>query len=223
MKNPVEVYYDRFSKEYDLASSGDLVWTPPIFASKKLKRYLFPALELLEIGIGTGQFAMELSSQGFDINITGIDISSEMLKICADKIRNSKLIHGDIEKIDFKSKKRFDIVAIIGSLEFMEDIDVVLEKCTRLLASDGVLAFTFEPFIEFHPIQQYRKSLTTRSTNNEYFVNNFLTFRRSSIEINNLLNKHKLKCVDQHEFVAYKKFGEDIIYHLLIVKLKEQT
>jgi len=90
---------------------------------------------VLDVGIGTGRTSRFLSQ--YNIELTGIDISSKMLRKCLernrDKISVGKLglIQGDITRLPFKSST-FDITTAMHVLEFtgkepIEDIKRVIK------------------------------------------------------------------------------------------------
>lgn len=63
---------------------------------------------VLELGCGTGSILNDLKSK---YSVTGIDISSEMLKIARKKVPSGKFIEGDIK--DFRLNEKFDAVLCI--------------------------------------------------------------------------------------------------------------
>ncbi len=84
--------------------TSDAVWLAA-YAPKGLKT-------ALDVGIGTGGVALCLHNHFQDIQITGIDISNEMLNGCRKNIllndADITLINADI--FDFSTQNRFDLV-----------------------------------------------------------------------------------------------------------------
>ncbi len=82
----------------------------------------------LEIGVGTGRFALELNIG------MGVDPSKEMLKIA--EIRGVNTRHGFGENLPFP-KETFDYAAIIVTLCFVSDPLKVLKEARRVLKPKG--------------------------------------------------------------------------------------
>ena len=118
--------FDRHSKEYDYwYDKNRFVYLSEL---KALKKVLPTFGKGLEIGVGTGRFAKPLG-------ITfGLDPSAEMLGIANE--RGIKTRWGFGEDLPFWHDK-FDYVAIIISLCFVNDPVKVLEESFRVLKSNG--------------------------------------------------------------------------------------
>jgi len=86
--------------------TSDAVWLAAfVHTNKKIKT-------VLDVGIGTGGVALCLMTHLPDIEVTGIDISDEMLEICQENAelnnRKIKLMNQDILK--WSTPERFDLV-----------------------------------------------------------------------------------------------------------------
>ena len=97
---------------------------------------------VLEIGCGTGRIALRIAQNG--INITGLDLSSELLEIARKKsigLPNIHWVNGDMRK--FEIGKKFGAVIIPGhSFQFMitpDDQVNCLEQIKHHLVADGLL------------------------------------------------------------------------------------
>lgn len=87
----------------------------------------------LDIGVGTGIFAVELMKHGTEI--TGIDVSGKMLEIARSKgVRNVAL--GDAVSLDFPDES-FDLVISITALEFIEECDRAISEMVRVCRKGG--------------------------------------------------------------------------------------
>jgi ubiquinone/menaquinone biosynthesis C-methylase UbiE len=107
---------------------------------KKLKTYLSPDDELLDIGCGTGTQCDDLSSS---VNhVIGIDISRKLLAIAEQRkaereIENVEFINATIFDERFNPES-FDMVMAFYVLHFHEDIDEVFRRIHRLLKPGGL-------------------------------------------------------------------------------------
>ncbi len=104
---------------------------PTYLTELKALRKVVPRAEKgLEIGVGTGRFALP-----FDIPV-GIDPSPEMLTI-AEK-RGIKVILGRGESLPFESEE-FDYALIVTTLCFVEDPKQVIKEAKRVIKRGGKL------------------------------------------------------------------------------------
>jgi demethylmenaquinone methyltransferase / 2-methoxy-6-polyprenyl-1,4-benzoquinol methylase len=96
---------------------------------------------ILDVATGTADLAITLAATGAK-SITGVDISTEMLKIGREKVRKaglSKLItleEGDSEALPF-SAERFDLVTAAFGVRNFENLDQGLQEMYRVLKNDG--------------------------------------------------------------------------------------
>ena len=96
---------------------------------------------LLELGCGTGHWTKFFSQQGFQVTAT--DISEEMLKIAHSKnIKNATFQKADAAELPFPDQS-FSLIASITMLEFVDDVESVLNEINRLLKSGGCLVLGY--------------------------------------------------------------------------------
>jgi len=94
---------------------------------------------LLEIGCGTGHWSEYFSEKGFEV--TGIDISGEMINIAKKKnIPNSRFQIANGQSLPFADNS-FSVVAAITTLEFTENPEKMLSEMVRCVNSPGTLLF----------------------------------------------------------------------------------
>ena len=96
---------------------------------------------ILELGYGGGQVALEIGKRGF--NTYGLDISKNFSKTATSRCRNSHpsgffdLRVGSIEsKYDFEDKF-FDTVIVVGALQYLFDLDECFKEVSRVLKPRG--------------------------------------------------------------------------------------
>ncbi|MDO9536956.1 MAG: class I SAM-dependent methyltransferase [Thermoplasmata archaeon] len=84
--------------------------------------------QLLDIGVGTGRFAVPLSASG--VKVTGIDISCGMMSRCRQK-GFSRMFVASAYTMPFQSKS-FDHAMIIHVLHLMDDWKLALRETCRV-------------------------------------------------------------------------------------------
>ena len=105
----------------------------------KKKKLPFSGLKILDIGCGGGLIAEPMSRLG--ANITGIDASEKNIKIAKAHLKKNKL------KINYKcaspenlnQKENFDVILNLEIIEHVEDVELFMEKSSKLLKKDGLM------------------------------------------------------------------------------------
>lgn len=94
---------------------------------------------LLDIGGGSGRFAIPLYSNG--TNVIVLDSSANALELLKNKQRNIPIFRGDGERLPFKSNT-FDVVIVIEAIEHIMNKESFLEECNIVLKDGGLLVIT---------------------------------------------------------------------------------
>ena len=105
----------------------------------KKKKLPLSGLKILDIGCGGGLITEPMSRLG--ANITGIDASEKNIKIAKAHLKKNKL------KINYKcaspedlnQKEKFDVILNLEIVEHVEDVELFLEKSSKLLRKDGLM------------------------------------------------------------------------------------
>lgn len=128
--------YDRlWVQKYSLGPSRRAVvkvLAPMLEADKKYK--------LLDMGCGTGQLLRELQKvfKAFDIEYTGMDISSKMIDKCREQDSESAYFVSNID--DFEPDgEAYDFIICSHSFPYYPDKQKAVEKFHQLLKKDGLL------------------------------------------------------------------------------------
>lgn len=113
---------------------------------KKFKKKPLNQISILEVGCGPGYMSLELARSG--LNVVGIDLSSECIKIAneyADKDPYKK-DRGKLNYLcaDFLSdekfiEKKFDIVITLSSLHHFKEQTKVANRIDDFLKTDGIV------------------------------------------------------------------------------------
>src|ERR1700731_4161181 len=100
------VNYDSFARFYDAVNGEPEDRISEILHHIALRRP--DASSVLELGCGTGAVLAGLGS-GFDV--TGIDLSSEMVSFARRRLPDARFVHGDITSFDLGVT--FDVVVCV--------------------------------------------------------------------------------------------------------------
>lgn len=135
--------FSKIAHRYDLANhilslNRDRAWRRALVQHAAPQ----PGERLLDLCTGTGNVAIEFAQACPDLQIVGLDLSEEMLKIAREKFASIsldhriELIHGDALKLPF-AENSFEIVTIAFGLRNFPDHARGLREIYRVLASGG--------------------------------------------------------------------------------------
>ena len=124
--------FEQFAQEYD-------VWfddNPKVYEAeiKTIQKLLLPFEKGIEIGIGSGKFALPLNIK------TGVEPSKKMAKIAESK--GIKVIEGIAEKLPLESET-YDCALMVTTICFVDDPMQSLKEIYRILAPDGYFIIGF--------------------------------------------------------------------------------
>jgi ubiquinone/menaquinone biosynthesis C-methylase UbiE len=120
---------EKFTRFYESDFGRRILEKEAGYVYKELKE----CNDILDIGCGTGNFEHELS----DLNITGLDISEEMIEE-ARKISDKRFIVGNAEKLEFDDLS-FDAVFYVATLEFVANYTKAIREAWRVTRPGGKL------------------------------------------------------------------------------------
>ena len=96
-------------------------------------------LEILDIGCGGGLISEPMTRLGG--NVTGIDASEKNIKVASLHAQKSQLkinyLHKSPEQLDFN--KKYDIILNLEVVEHVEDVNLYLKSCNKLLKNNGLM------------------------------------------------------------------------------------
>jgi len=145
--NRIEKFYDNIAIYYDEKwwyNNPDSRHVK-IFASEIIYSHILPEKFVLDVGCGTCDTPIKLSSK--DCKIIGLDISSNMLAIAKEKIPESyrneiSLVKGNAEKLPFDDDQ-FDYVISDFTLNYVDNPKTAMDEMLRVLKKDGRLLLIF--------------------------------------------------------------------------------
>ena len=150
-KEQVEQMFDNIAPSYDLLNRVLSLGVDTIWRTKAIKTISTPKPKhLLDIATGTADLAIEAHKQLSPNQITGIDISHEMLEVGREKLAKRelsetiKLVKDDSENLSFEDNT-FDVATAAFGVRNFGDLDKGLAEIYRVLEPKGqlvVLEFT---------------------------------------------------------------------------------
>ena len=126
MFNPIRIEYilDEISKHFKL---------------DKHKKLFLKNLEILDIGCGGGLISEPIARLGG--NVTGIDASEKNIKIASlhSKEDNLKITYLNKSPEQLDDKEKFDIILNLEVVEHVDNLDLYLKSCYKLLKPNGLM------------------------------------------------------------------------------------
>ena len=133
--------YNSFAYYYDkMMADVDYSWW-----LRQFKKYIKKGSRVLDVGCGTGALSFALMDAGYDV--TGLDLSGDMLAVTNEKAQalgiSIELIERDMKELDAFSG--FDCILIaLDSLNYLKneaDVQLTLQGAAAALNEGGVLIF----------------------------------------------------------------------------------
>jgi ubiquinone/menaquinone biosynthesis C-methylase UbiE len=129
-------YYEGLAKDYDHRFNNPRLDYMRSVEKRALLDSLKPGI-ILDIGCGTGEQALFLAKKGY--RVLGMDISKEMIKIAADRIKeaeledNVSLITASAEALPFRDKSFEGSISIFGVFSHVPGASHAFQEMHRVL------------------------------------------------------------------------------------------
>lgn len=132
-----------YSKYYNLLYKDKNYQEEVDYIDSLIKKYNAKAVQLLDVGCGTGNHAKLMARKGY--NIHGIDLSEQMLEIAKSGQSDITFEQGDIRH--FKLDRRFDVITslfhVMSYQTSNEDVVSSFKAVHNHLNKDGLFIFDF--------------------------------------------------------------------------------
>ena len=136
----VESAYDRLYREYHQRRVSG--YWPTDYGIVDFVRRLAKGSQVLDVGCGSGFVAGKLAESGMEVS--GIDISRNMLKLARTSVKSAKFYRMDMRKIKFTSDTFDGITCIYSIIHVPRDEHLkILKSFQRILRPGGILLVCF--------------------------------------------------------------------------------
>lgn len=212
----VREQYDGWSESYDRTFVGDYSYIAPRETFNRVSAHTDvdrPALQLLDVGIGTGLLSEQFRRTNRDAFITGIDISPGMLQECHRKRIANRLIERSLAtRLPFPDAQ-FDIAASTGVFELLRHPKNIIAEMARVTCPGGVIAFT-SPRSWFDSPNTIGKFLPPTPMQLLNWIDRGSSKRAKHFE--RAMNDNGLELIEKTAFNGYRKHGAYAPYQLYI-------
>ena len=204
-------YYKAEAKEYDARRfSCECSKIHDQISKNIVYNYLKNCSYVLDVGTGTGRFAIYLAKKGIDV--VAMDSSNEMVLIAREKSKcegcekKTHFIIGDVENLPFKLEV-FDGVCSIYVLVHFVSRDKIIPEFSRVVKNGGIIVFDV-------PNEMLSKGYWIIM--NAIGKTTFRDYHYDLKEIKELFLINSMEVTDRTKFVKIPRF----VLHFLICILK---
>lgn len=196
----IKKIYSKLAKDYDKIVLKKVKYT----AHRKIGKWVIKELKtkkakILDLGCGTGLSSLEFFKKGYEV--TGIDIAPGMVKQ-AKKLPFRRLICQNLEARLKVKKEEYDVVVLVGVMEFIKRPVRLFKEINQKLKRKGIVALTVP------------KKMPKSSKLNIHSY--------SKKEIEQVFKNAGFKVVGYKDVFGYKKRDEVVSYHGYVLRKKNQ-
>lgn len=106
-------------------------------AYEAIVSFLPEPTEILDVGCGNGHTLKYFETRKIGAKLAGMDLSNKAITIAQDKLPNAEFYNADL--LAFTSRKKWQVIVSLGSIEHLLDPDAGLQKLKSLLRKDGII------------------------------------------------------------------------------------
>lgn len=143
--------YDELAATYDAGTDG--TWLANHHVAQVLRPHALRPARVLDLGAGTGQTAAMLRGLYPDADLTLVDPSAAMLALAPAKVPGARTVVAGAEDFLRHAEGTWDLVAAVGFLELVADLDAVLGAASARVAPGGHLVASHEPLLDDGSVQ----------------------------------------------------------------------
>jgi SAM-dependent methyltransferase len=129
--------YDGYAKTY--ASTRWAVPWITVVLGRQVERLASQAT-IVEIGCGTGNYVIALSSMFAECKWKGFDLSHEMLAIARSRSNRVEFVTGDADAHFPYTADEADLAYLVDVIHHLRNFESFFSECARILKPSGVLA-----------------------------------------------------------------------------------
>ena len=157
-KDQVKLMFNMIASKYDILNHTLSLGMDYVWRKKAIKKILNNPKKILDIATGTADFAIS-AAKHTKANITGIDISDQMIYVGNKKIQQKKLNNRiklsieDSENLPFENESYDAITAGFGVRNF-ENLEQGLREIYRVVKKDGYVVILEPSTPKVFPLKQ---------------------------------------------------------------------
>jgi|GEM_PF-2877699 len=139
-KRQVERQFSRAANTYDEAACVQHLMSDRLL-QLACTHFSETTPRILDLGCGTGYSMGQLQKKFPQSNITGVDLSHNMLARARNRLPAATFIQADMEHLQFQSTFKFDLVFSNASIQWC-DLSSVLHTAKKMLSPGGLFVYS---------------------------------------------------------------------------------
>ena len=155
-KEAVRNSFSRYARYYDRYSD-----IQRICALRLISRIRSgPLSRILDVGCGTGCYTRLLRDKFPHSKIRAVDVSSEMIEVAAEKLKDADIEFDVIDGEDVRLDKKYDLITSNASFQWFEDLEGALTNYKAALNTGGMILFSAFGPLTFRELQDSVRGLS---------------------------------------------------------------
>jgi predicted TPR repeat methyltransferase len=192
--------FDQQADGYDQHVLGTLRYQTPDLLFDAMKRFVISGdLDVLDLGCGTGLFGARLHPLAR--TMTGVDISSNMLKVARQRKIYDDLVCSELSEFLQTQTKKFDLAGAADVFVYIGDLSGVFQGIRGALRDGGLFGFSVE-------ISEER----------DFMLKGHLKFAHSDAYLRRLAKEHGFVVEMIERRVIRQDGGIDVVAYLAILR-----
>jgi len=202
----VETLFDQHAESFEDILVEQLGYTVPMMVRQHLQSLdLGPFKRMLDLGCGTGLTGGALRDMAEDI--TGLDISENMVQIAHEKDLYETLYVGEVEDfLEDNDDEAFDLITATDVLPYLGALEPIFFGAAENMVKGGIFVFSSETL--------------PASDGRPYIVGPHQRFVHSESYILDRLKETGFELIEMSEINVRMQDGEPSPGHLVVAKLK---
>ena len=193
--------YDRYADQYDQHVAGALKYRTPELLFAAIARSMQTSdLDILDLGCGTGLFGALLRARAR--TLTGVDISSNMLKIAQRRQIYDNLICGELVDFLHTRSEEFDVAVAADVFVYLGDLSEVFQAVRCRLRPGGLFCFSVEAGAE-----------------EDFALGTNLRYAHSAGYLRKLAQDHGFKLEAIESSIIRHENATEVLGHLAVLRL----
>lgn len=213
--------------DWDVAAWYDEIplWSAPFGILMLENIPMSPGMRVLDVGCGTGFPVLELAQRlGRSCTVVGLDHWQDAMNRAREKaealgISNVEIVDGDAATLPFEDSS-FDLVVSSLGINNLENLDLALAECRRVLKDAGRIALTTNPYGHMSEFYDVYKATLEQIGESSCLgrLDCHIRHRRTIDEVGNILTSSgfSLRKVEKREFTMRFLDGSAMFRHSFI-------
>jgi predicted TPR repeat methyltransferase len=197
--------YDRYADQYDQHVAGALKYRTPELLFAAIARSMQTSdLDILDLGCGTGLFGALIRTRAR--TLTGVDISSNMLRIAQRRQIYDNLICGDLVDFLHTRSEEFDVAVAADVFVYIGDLSEVFQAVRCRLRPGGFFCFSVEAGDEA-----------------DFVLGTNLRYAHSAAYLRKLAEDHGFTLEAIESSVIRHDKGKEVLGHLAVLRMHGES